>query len=256
MKVCNLSSGSKGNCTCISSQNTTILIDQGLTLRELSKRATEREINLSKLSAIIITHEHIDHIKGAEQLARFYNIPLFIHNQSATKLGLQNLVEQIDMDSDFVVGDLAISPFRLPHDSAYNLGYRISDGNRCMSIATDLGIASANIISKLCNTDMTIIEANHDVSMLLKGRYPYHLKQRILSANGHLSNTECSQVARDIAHSGTKKIMLAHLSEDNNTPELAFQSVCDGLKKVNIIEGKDIALDIAQQRIPSRWIKL
>lgn len=257
MKVCNLASGSKGNCTCVTTGSTSVIIDQGLNLRELARRSQERDFSLRRLSAIIITHEHSDHIKGVSKLAETYSIPVYIHKASRATLNWQSdLLVDVDMDMPFEIGDLSIDPFRLPHDSVYNLGYRITNGVKTMSIATDLGVVTDNVINKLGNCDFVMLESNHDMQMLLKGRYPYYLKQRILSTQGHLSNEECAKAVTSMAKQGLRKVMLAHLSQDNNTPELAFEKTKQYLKDNNIKEGKDIALEIASQSKPSEWIQI
>ncbi|MDE6614454.1 MAG: MBL fold metallo-hydrolase, partial [Clostridia bacterium] len=165
MKFCNLASGSKGNCTIVSSDNITLMIDDGLNIRDLAQRARESNIDLNSIDAILVTHEHSDHIKGISQLVKKYSIPLYCHKDSADGLDAYSaayLVER-DMDLPFEIGDIQISPFRLPHDSNYNLGYRLSDGKYTISIATDLGCMNEGIIHNLAESDLIMLESNHDI---------------------------------------------------------------------------------------------
>ncbi|MEG1394990.1 MAG: MBL fold metallo-hydrolase [Clostridia bacterium] len=260
MQICNLSSGSKGNCTFIRGGNTSVLVDDGLSLKELNNRAQAFDIPLDKLSGIIVTHEHIDHIKGVDVLARKYNIPIFIHTESlaaTTEKAIPRAqVAEQNLDVDFCIGDLEVSSFRLPHDSAHNLGFQISDGKSQMAIATDTGWVSDFALSKLINKKMVIIESNHDEEMLRRGCYPFALKQRILGKNGHLSNDDCAKVLRQIVESGCETVMLAHLSQDNNTPELAFDCAKRALQSCDIVEGRDVEIDVASQWRPSRKIEI
>lgn len=151
------------------------------------------------------------------------------------------------MDAPFELGDLTITPFRLPHDSNYNLGYRISQGKSALSIATDLGFVSESTLEKIMGSDLVILESNHDLDMLREGAYPFMLKQRILGKNGHLSNDDCASAVLEFARRGTKKFILAHLSQDNNTPEIAFDCIAKNLEKNYYIEGQDVFVDIANQ---------
>ncbi|MDE5616817.1 MAG: MBL fold metallo-hydrolase, partial [Clostridia bacterium] len=209
MKFCNLASGSKGNCSIVSSDRVTLMIDNGLNIRDLTQRATGENIDLRKIDAILVTHEHSDHVKGIASLVKKYSIPVYCHKESISGLDAQAtpyLWEQ-DMDMPFEIGDIQITPFRLPHDSNYNLGYRLSDGKRSISIATDLGSMSESIIRNLSGSDLIMLESNHDVDMLRQGSYPFMLKQRILGKNGHLSNDECAQSIAALAKYGTKRFV-------------------------------------------------
>ncbi|MBD5087062.1 MAG: MBL fold metallo-hydrolase [Clostridiales bacterium] len=258
MKFCNLASGSKGNCTVVSSDNITLMIDDGLNIRDLTQRAREANIDLGAIDAILVTHEHSDHIKGIAPLVKKYSIPLYCHKESASCLDAYAsayLVER-DMDLPFDIGNIHVSPFRLPHDSNYNLGYRLSDGKKTVSIATDLGCMSESIIRNLAESDLIMLESNHDIDMLRQGSYPFLLKQRILGKNGHLSNDECAQSIVTLAKYGTKRFVLAHLSQENNTPELAFECTAKALENARIIEGKDVFVETALQHKSTQKIIL
>ncbi|MDE5990702.1 MAG: MBL fold metallo-hydrolase [Clostridia bacterium] len=249
MKFCNLASGSKGNCTIISSDHATLMIDDGLNIRDLMQRARSANIDLSAIDAILVTHEHSDHIKGIAPLVKKYSIPIYCHKESAYALDAyaSPYVVERDMDLQFEIGDIQITPFRLPHDSNYNLGYKLSDGKRSVAIATDLGYMNESIMRSLAESDLIMLESNHDIDMLRQGSYPFLLKQRILGKNGHLSNDECAQTISALAKYGTRHFVLAHLSQDNNTPELAFERVAKALENADLVEGKDVFVETALQ---------
>ncbi len=260
MKVCNLASGSHGNATLISSGNTHILVDNGLSMSELNKRLDGLlNVELRDLAGIIITHEHSDHTKGLAKLSNKYHLPVYMHWQSVNNFWdrgeLSNLAE-VDMDMPFEIGDIAIEPFRLPHDSAYNLGYKMTDGKKTFALATDLGWVSENTLTKLEGCDGVMLESNHDVKMLKYGSYPAYLKARIAGSNGHLSNDECAKTLVKLVQSGTKRVVLAHLSQDNNTPELAFECTKQTLAGSGIIEGKDLDVEVASQFHPTKVIEI
>ena len=249
MEFLNLASGSKGNCSIVSTDNVSLMIDDGLALRTLEERARLANFDIRKLNAILITHEHTDHIGGIAKLCKKYSLPVYCHKESKEHIDpmITPYVINSDMDLPFEIGDLVISPFRLPHDSNYNLGYKISQGGVSLSIATDLGYVSESTLEKLSGSDFVMLESNHDVDMLKNGAYPYPLKHRILSKNGHLSNEECANTILELKKRGTKKFLLAHLSQDNNTPEVAFDCTAKALEKDGYVEGIDAYVDIANQ---------
>lgn len=249
MDFVNIASGSKGNCTVVSSNNTTLLIDDGINIRTLEERARLSNIDLRNVNALLITHEHCDHIKGIASFVSKYHIPVYCHSESRYGLDSKTLayVQDNDMDLPFEIGDITVKPFRLPHDSNYNLGYRLSDGKKTVTIATDLGCMNDAIFANLEKSDLVMLESNHDIQMLKNGSYPFLLKQRILGKNGHLSNDECADTVLMLSKAGTKHFVLAHLSQDNNTPELAFECTEKTLDKQGVKEGIDAYVDIALQ---------
>lgn len=220
-EICTLASGSKGNCTYIRSGNTALIVDEGLSVKELKCRAATRGIDLSSVSAVLVTHEHNDHIKGIEQFSCVFGakvyMPLMCYDALRSRGEIVSRYEHIDgFEAGFNVGDIRIEPFRLPHDARYTVGYRLSDGKNDIAIATDLGYVSDNTLSRLSGCKAVIIESNHDRLMLEKGRYPFPLKMRIAGKTGHLSNDDSAAIASQLVASGTERILLAHLSEDNN----------------------------------------
>lgn len=260
-EICTLASGSKGNCTYIKSGNTSIVIDEGLTVKELSVRAATRGIDLADVSAVLVTHEHTDHVKGVNQFSKEFGakvyMPLTCFETMRSRGETVLNYEHVDgFETGFDIGDIRVEPFRLPHDARYTVGYRLSDGKNDIAIATDLGFVSDHTLSRLCGCKAVIVESNHDKLMLEKGRYPYPLKVRIASKNGHLSNADSAAIASQLVAGGAERILLAHLSEDNNTPELAFEATKEQLDKHGIREGTDVVLDIAYQYRPSEMIRI
>ncbi len=249
MEFLNFASGSKGNCSIISSKTVNVMIDNGIGLRTLEERSRLANFDLSKINAILITHEHSDHVKGIAKFCKKYSVPVYCHKESQEFLDpmISPYILESDMDMPFELGDLHIEPFRLPHDSNYNLGYKISQNNTSISIATDLGYVGEATLEKLKDSTMVMLESNHDIDMLKEGAYPYSLKHRILSKNGHLSNDDCAEAILQLRKMGTKRFLLAHLSQDNNTPELAFDCVAKALEKDAYTEGVDAYVDIANQ---------
>lgn len=248
MRVCNLSSGSDGNLTYIESGNTKILVDMGLSCKETISRLALLGQSPTDISAVLVTHEHSDHIKGIDQFCSKYHTPIYVHQD-----GLEPLAKKLTKDNeiipfigDFELGNLGITPFAVPHDVKRCTGYSFFENTKKISIATDLGHTNAEILKNLSNSTLVYLEANHDVEKLLHNpKYPSVLKRRILGANGHLSNLTSAQTIFELLKDGTKQIVLAHLSTENNTPSLAYESVCDFLASQGVTEGKNVKIDVA-----------
>ena len=246
MRVCNLSSGSDGNLTYIETLNAKILLDAGLSASEITKRLALLRVTPEEIDAILVTHEHTDHIKGLNVFASKYHTKVYIHNKGLwalkSKLKKQDKIQFMPFDDlDFYIKDLLISNFPLSHDSAYCSGFCFHENTKKVSILTDLGYIDEAILTRIQGSVLVYIEANHDIDMLNNNpSYPLALKHRILGKHGHLSNVACAQAVEFLAKSGTKQIMLAHLSRENNTPELAYGTVCAYLKEHGIEEGKNI----------------
>ncbi|MFC1607035.1 MBL fold metallo-hydrolase [Candidatus Latescibacterota bacterium] len=231
MKICLLGSGSKGNSTYIESHGDAILIDQGFSHKKLRERLESRDLDPSKIKAILLSHEHEDHIKGVGITARKLAIPVYGTEGSLSKRnnifnGGEQLVP-IDSGKTFSIGKLEILPFSVSHDAVDPVQYCVCAGNKKVSIATDLGFVSTLVEQRLRDSDMVVIEANHDIEMLKKGDYPWELKQRIMSKKGHLSNRNAADILFNLSQGKTKCAVLAHLSDENNTEELAEAAVRD-----------------------------
>lgn len=230
-KLITLFSGSSGNCHYIRSETTEILIDAGVSARSIENSLREIGTSLRNIAAIFITHEHSDHVRGLEVIAKKFGTPVHMVSLSADALikdpeaALASSVVKHTPLYSATVGDITVSSFITPHDSACCVGYRaefpLGDSVHKIGIATDIGHVESDLIDALYGVDECILESNHDVSMLMTGPYPYMLKRRILSPQGHLSNEDCGKLMSILAQSGTHAFLLAHLSRENNYPPTA-----------------------------------
>ncbi len=254
MKAVNIASGSKGNCTLIQSNLATILIDDGLSVKNLEEKLKQININPNSIDAILLTHEHSDHIYGVKSFLKKYKnakvyIPSFAQNYYISSI-MTLPIQQVEWytNSDFFIKDVTISSFILPHDSHFCVGYSLYVGNNKITVATDLGFTSADTLKNLAGSDILFLESNHDVELLKRNvKYTAQLKKRILSNNGHLSNVACAEALISLVKTGVKQAILCHLSEENNTPELAYNTVKTLLQRQGIIEGEHICVDVAFQ---------
>ena len=257
MRICNLSSGSDGNVTYIE----TASVDVGLSCREIENRLKFIGVDPKEINTILITHEHSDHIKGLDVFVNKYSPKVYVHYKGISsvyskmkKARRSNFYEF--SDNDFCIGQTIVSNVCLPHDSAYCSGYIISENQRKLAIITDLGHTNNVILDKIRGSSLVYIESNHDIEMLKQNpKYSESLKARILGKNGHLSNDACAKVVEELAKCGTKQIMLSHISKHNNTPEIAYNTVCKYLKSVGIIEGQHIKISVALT-IPTTMFRL
>lgn len=238
--VTSLYSGSKGNSVLIETDEAKILIDAGKSARALCSALNGIGKNIDDIDAIFITHEHADHVSALEVLLKKHKIPVHIVGISARKLldrGLSAHGELICSHPPIFtvqIGDMKVSSFSTPHDSEYAVGYRIELDGACIGYATDIGYVTDEIRENLSGCESVVLECNHDIDMLMNGTYPYDLKLRIKSNRGHLSNGDCATLASELCFIGTKNILLAHLSEENNEPSLAFNEVWGAIADENI----------------------
>jgi phosphoribosyl 1,2-cyclic phosphodiesterase len=235
LAVCILASGSKGNATFLSSGDTSLLIDAGLSGIEIERRLKSRGLDPKSLDGILVSHEHSDHIQGVGVLSRRYKLPVYINSKTrkAAVSQLGNLYDSKNFEcgSMFTINDLSIHPFSISHDAKDACGFTVSQNGTKIGIATDLGIATSMVKEHLKRCTLLILEANHDEKMLINGPYPWPVKQRVKSRIGHLSNTESKNLLNEIQHDGLKHVMLAHLSETNNTPQKAVNEVGQALTR-------------------------
>lgn len=249
MRIINLASGSDGNITYIEDENNKILLDVGLSCAETVKRLELIGVKPSEITSIIVSHEHSDHIKGVDIFSSKYNTPVFAHEK--VWIGLDDKFKKLSVanrkifDGPFQFEDLLITPVEVPHDvKCY--GFSFSKGNSKISVVTDLGHVNDQILQSIKGSQLVYIEANYDRDMLMHGtKYPLSLKRRIDGPNGHLSNRASGDTIEFLAKTGTRQIVLSHLSKENNTPTLAYNSITKQLQNVDIIEGKDIKIDVA-----------
>jgi phosphoribosyl 1,2-cyclic phosphodiesterase len=254
LKICILGSGSKGNCTYIESPEARLLIDVGLSAREIVRRLHAIGVEPDTLDGILISHEHSDHIHGVGALARHYQLPVYVNQATFQKarriIGTIEEVREFSAGTPFALKDLAIDPFSLPHDADDPVAFRLSWRRRIMAIVTDLGYASQLVRERIRGCHLLILEANHDDSMLKVGPYPWSLKQRIGGKAGHLSNQQSSELLRDVLHDELGYVILAHLSETNNLPDLARLTIAE------VLGARRTQLSIASQREVSEWFVL
>ena len=251
--ICPLASGSKGNSLFVSCRNSSVLIDAGLSGIEIERRLKSVNINPESLTAILITHEHSDHVKGAGILSRRFDIPVYITQktyQAARNLGKIEHLHFFECGSPFEIDQILVSPFSVSHDAEDPAGLTLEHKGRKIGIATDLGIVTNLVKEYLKNSNILYLEANHDPKMLINGSYPWHLKQRIKSRTGHLSNIDAKTLVSELKTDHLKHVILAHLSEENNCPEKAVLEVSKGLNASNI------ALHVAGPDQAGKVIKL
>ncbi len=243
-KIYTLYSGSGGNAAFFRLGDTSILVDAGKSARALDKALQQIGENIEDISAIFITHEHTDHISALETISKKYKIPIHITERSAKKLdrtpesAVHPLLYRHEILYTEQVGDIKVSSFRTSHDSYMSVGYRMEfelDGERhSVGIATDLGFVSDDVKEGLFGCEAVILECNHDVDMLMSGPYTYDMKMRISSNRGHLSNAACADFVFELAEHGTRGVILAHISKENNEPELALDTVQSAVSGMNI----------------------
>ena len=248
MRIVTLYSGSKGNATYVEAGGAAILIDAGKSLRRLCSAVCSIGVCIDALDAIFITHEHNDHVSALENLAKKHKIPIHMASGCAEKFcseryeALRECIVCHPPLFEVEIKGARIMSFPTPHDSNMSVGYRIEfceDGKtRAIGLATDIGYVTKDICRGLCGCEAVVLESNHDVEMLTEGPYPYDLKKRILSKRGHLSNKDSALLAAGLAKRGTSSFILAHLSEENNTPDTALDeflsTVADGTVRVAV----------------------
>lgn len=250
MQICTLASSSSGNCAIVSHEGTHILIDAGISMRRIMKSLAELDLKPNDLSGILITHEHSDHIGGIKMMSKHYEIPIYASEGVAEALCamLPETAEQIAFFKagyEFELGYITVRSFLTPHDTPESVGYRLHGGSHSISFVTDLGCVTKEIMHAVTGADLAVIEANHDIDLLKNGTYPYFLKKRILANRGHLSNVDSGKLARELITSGTKRVILAHLSRENNTPGLAYDTVSSALEDAGAFMGSDFHLHVA-----------
>jgi phosphoribosyl 1,2-cyclic phosphodiesterase len=260
MKFWVLGSGSKGNATYLESGETSILIDAGMSGVELEKRLSAIGVELSAIDAILVTHEHNDHVQGVGVLSRRANIPVYAN--PATFSAASKTVNKLFSYNEFETGtpfycrDLEIHPFSISHDTEDPVGYRISDGSVSLGYCTDTGKVSKLMLHRLASCQALVLESNHDIEMLLNGAYPPYLKQRIRSSQGHLDNVEAATFLQDLAHEKLQHVVLAHLSEENNHPEIALNGAVEALHNNPLCKDTAVRVSVANQGCVGELVSL
>lgn len=245
-----LFSGSSGNSYYIGSKEAGILIDAGRSAKQLTEMLRTCGIDPLAVQGIFVTHEHSDHVSGLRVFASRYNVPVFGSAGTLDALCDMDInngsFAAAYMEQGIQLADMTVSSFRTSHDCAESCGYRVKtpDG-KILTLATDLGFLSEEVCGNLYGSDYVILESNHDIRMLETGGYPYPLKRRILSDHGHLSNKACSEFLPKLHASGTRKFLLAHLSSENNTPDIAYQTSLCSMVVCGLVQNEDFTLGVA-----------
>ena len=246
-----LISGSSGNATLISDGKTHILTDCGMSGARLRDALKRVGIAPESLAALLITHEHADHVRGAGVIARRYGLPVYSTQKTLAAMDCgpinEDLLHVIKPDTDFEIGGIGIRSFSIPHDAADPVGYCYFADNEKYSLATDIGHMNDYIFEHISGSRAVLLESNHNVELLQMGSYPYPLKRRILSNIGHLANEDAAKCAVELLKSGTERIALGHLSQENNRPEIALLETHNALTDAGAKVGDDIALTVAQR---------
>lgn len=230
MRLVVFASGSSGNCALVRGGNTNVLIDAGISLRRIREGLRQEGLSLEDVAGVLITHEHSDHVSALKMMAKYSAVPVYAPGTVAWHLAgqmpeLGERLRRIDENERFSLGEITVKAFPTPHDTDQSVGYRFEGEDRRLGFCTDTGHVSETMLEHLRGCQTALIEANHDLTMLRNGPYPLLLKRRILSERGHLSNDDCARLACDLAGSGTARLVLGHLSRENNTPSLARAAV-------------------------------
>lgn len=259
MRVINLSSGSDGNLTYIEGGGSRILVDLGLSCKEATERLKLIGVDGESIDGVVVSHEHSDHIKGVNVFCKKYHVPVYAHDE-VWQSGLCDKITLGDRDKkvfsgEFCIHDLLICPVEVPHDVKC-FAFSFSEGDKKISIITDVGRTNDAIFNVVKGSTLVYLEANHDINMLKNcPTYPLALKMRIGGGKGHLSNDGCASFAEKLIRSGTKQIVLSHLSKETNSPELAYNYVCSKLAENGLIEGEHFKIDVALTK-PTTYFKL
>ena len=256
-----LYSGSSGNCLFVESNNAKILIDAGVSLKKIEKGLESINIEPSDLNAIIVTHEHSDHIQSLGNLSKKFNLPVFATSKTFDAMPKQtekissNNKNHISINETFSIGDIEILPFHIPHDAADPCGFTLFSNNTKISIATDVGHMTNDIIKHIDGSKFILLESNYDSNVLKYTKYPFKLKERIAGPTGHLSNKIAGQTINYLIKSGLKNAVLGHLSKESNFPELAYQTVLNEI----LSDGTNIEnfrLSVASRDLPGKKINI
>ena len=263
IQFCSLASGSSGNCHYIGTDKTKLLLDAGLTGKYIKNALYNIGVEPESIEGILVTHEHSDHVKAVGILMRKYGFKLYITEKTYEEIQLKigkidkEKVVFINKNTEFGIGDIIVRTYEISHDAVDPIGYTFSkDGNK-VSVVTDLGVVTDYVLNEVMDSDLLLVESNHDKEMLMVGSYPYYLKKRIVGDEGHLSNDAAGQLIKEtILNGNVKNVLLGHLSRENNFPELALQTVINILEDSNIRIGRDVNVDMTYRDKVSKFYKI
>lgn len=261
LKFCSLYSGSSGNSLFVESDSTKILIDVGVSAKKIVNGLDSIGVNIQDIDAILVTHEHVDHVMSLGTISKNYNIPVYANLNTWSKLSkykdkiCDKNIRYFNIEEEFYINDIRVFPFSIPHDAIDPCGFNLFNGDNKISIATDLGHINPYIFSCLENSSFIMLESNYEPEILKMCSYPFDLKTRIAGPNGHLSNNTAGKLVSKLVNSGLKSVMLGHLSKESNFPELAYNSVLDELRENNF-SADIIDLNVASRFEPSKIINV
>jgi len=253
LKFCSLFSGSEGNSQYIEFKSTKILVDSGMSGVKIQRQLKNIDVDPKEIQAIFITHEHIDHIKGAGVLSRRFDIPIYANEKTweamLPKIGKikDKNMKTFKTSKELAFNDLNFNSFNVHHDAVDPVGFTVSNNKKKICLLTDTGVVDENIKENLDNFDLLLLETNHDVEMLKVGSYPFNLKKRILSKFGHLSNETAGYFLTSLLKDRQEIVLLGHLSAENNFPELAEKTVNNILEEKGIIPGKNVKIEMTHR---------
>lgn len=262
LNFCSLYSGSSGNSLFVESSHTKLLVDAGVSSKKIEKALSDIKVDPTSLDGILVTHEHIDHVQGLGTFSKKFNLPVFVNQETLDAMPKQrdkiesNLIKTFKISDKFSIGDLDIKPFSIPHDAINPCGFNIWKDDKKISIATDIGHMTNDILKELEESLFIMLEANYDPEVLRCSSYPFTLKSRIAGPIGHLSNEIAGKTISRLLNSGLKYAMLGHLSKESNFPELAYQTVIDEVISNDSMNKDEINLSVASRDNHSKLITI
>lgn len=253
MTVCPLFSGSTGNSIYVSMGGVKLLVDAGMSAARIAGELAEIGVDIDEIDAILVTHEHVDHVRGLGVLSRKHGLPIYANE--GTWSGILQKENGIPLrcmhtfytGEEFTIGGLRIHPFPIPHDAMEPAGFALRCGTLGCGVATDIGHIREDWMDAVRGCQALVLEANHDVEMVERGPYPMKLKRRILGKNGHLNNADCAKALLSLVAGGTQAVFLSHLSQDNNLPELAYDTVCAALGEAGCAVGEGVRVMVSRR---------
>lgn len=260
-----LSSGSNGNCYYLGNEQVSVLIDVGIGVRTIKKRLAEHDIDIADISFVLVSHDHVDHIKSLGNFSERYRKPVYVSSTLAAALNrhfctrghMTGCMRKMEPEVAIQPAQgVEVTSFRVPHDATETVGFHIDFFGEKFTFMTDIGEVTDTAVHYASLADHLIVESNYDIDMLLGGPYTHALKMRIVQGNGHMSNDQTSSLLRRSYHSGLKDICLCHLSENNNTPTLAFDCARRALGEIGVSVGKDVSLTCLPRREASEVIEI
>ena len=259
-KFCTLYSGSSGNCSLVQTDSTKILVDAGQSAKKIEEALSAIDVDPFSIDGILVTHEHSDHVKGLGILSKKFHIPVYANSE--TWNAMEKLKEKVEENNikffsfdKFKIGNIDVKPFSIPHDAANPCGFNIFNNDKKISIATDIGHMNKEILQNLLNSNFLLLEANYEPEVLRYSKYPYLLKTRISGPNGHLSNVDAGKTISYLVNRGLDKVMLGHLSNESNFPELAYKTVVEQLMENNVAQN-NLRLSVANRYEASPMINI